>query len=134
MRIYTSFGEFLNDLGLRLTGPMWVRFILQPLVAIILGVRDGINDARAGRPPYIWGLFFHPGGRRETLTRSAETLAKPIIIATVLDAIAQYLMFRAIYPGAAVLVGVTVMALPYTLARALANRVASSRRQRETAA
>jgi|SRR5271166_4397158 len=35
-----------------------MRFILQPTVAIILGAHDGVKDARAGNPPFLWGLMF----------------------------------------------------------------------------
>ena len=46
---------FLDDLPKRLTGPGRFRFILQPLVATLLGIRSGVADARAGRPPYLLG-------------------------------------------------------------------------------
>jgi len=29
----------------RLTGPLNFRFVLQPLLAILLGIRDGLHDA-----------------------------------------------------------------------------------------
>jgi hypothetical protein len=99
------------------------------MVAIILGIRDGMHDAEAGRPPLIWGLIFHPEGRRRDLKRTVQSLWKAVVLATILDAIAQYLMFRAVYLGAAILVGTCIMAVPYFLARALANRVASSGRR-----
>jgi hypothetical protein len=35
----------------RPTGPMAFRFILQPIMAAIAALRDGVNDARSGRPP-----------------------------------------------------------------------------------
>ena len=119
----------MNHLGLRFTGPMWFRFILQPMVAIIVGIRDGMHDAQAGRPPLIWRLIFHPEGRGRDVKRTVESLWKPVVIATILDAIAQYLMFRAVYLGAAILVGTCIMAVPYFLARACAYRVASSGRR-----
>ncbi len=130
MQIYHSFGQLAQDLVMRLTGPLSFRFILQPLVALVLGARDGVLDAKAGRPPYVWGLIFHPEGRARQISRGLATLGKPIIVAVVIDAVAQFLMFRTVYPGAAVLVGIAVMALPYVLARALINRAASMRRTR----
>jgi hypothetical protein len=45
--------EFLEDLPRRLTGPGRFRFVFQPPVATLIGVRAGRGDARAGRPPYI---------------------------------------------------------------------------------
>jgi hypothetical protein len=127
MRTYDSFAQFVEHLVARLTGPMHFRLILQPLVAIALGIRDGLKDARAGRPPFVMDLFVRPEGRRRQLKQALQSLVKPLIIAIVLDAVAQYLMFRTIYPGAAVFVGVAVMGVPYSLARGLTNRIVSGR-------
>ena len=127
MRTYGSFAQFLEDLVARLTGPMHFRLILQPLVAIALGIRDGLKDARAGRPPFIMDLLVRPEARKRQLKRALQSLIKPLIVAIVLDAVAQYLMFGTIYPGAAVFVGVVVMAVPYALARGLTNRIVSGR-------
>jgi hypothetical protein len=130
VQIYRSLDEFIQHLGMRLTGPLQFRFILQPLVALVLGVRDGLRDAKAGRPPYLWDLIVNPEGRARQVSRGLASLGRPMIVAVVIDAIVQYLMFRAVYPGAAVLVGVTVLGLPYVLARAIVNRAASARRAR----
>jgi hypothetical protein len=50
----------------RPTGPMAFRFILQPIMAAIAALRDGINDAKSRRSPYFWSLLANPfaGGRR----------------------------------------------------------------------
>jgi hypothetical protein len=127
MATYSSFAQFLEDLVSRLTGPMHFRLILQPLVAIALGIRDGLKDARAGRPPFVTDLIVRPEGRKRQLKRALQAISKPLIIAIILDAVAQYLMFGAIYAGAAVFVGVVIMAIPYSLARGLTNRIVSGR-------
>ena len=36
---------------------MTFRFILQPAMAIIAALRDGVHDARLGRTPYVWALM-----------------------------------------------------------------------------
>ena len=127
MTTYSSFAQFLEHLLARLTGPMHFRLILQPLVAIALGIRDGLKDARAGRPPFITDLIVRPEGRKRQFKQALQSLIKPLIIAIVLDAVAQYLMLGTIYPGAAVFVGVVVMGVPYSLARGLTNRIVSGR-------
>lgn len=127
MVTYGSFAQFLEKLVARLTGPMHFRLILQPLVAIALGIRDGLKDARAGRPPFLMDLIVRPEGRRRQLKQALQSLIKPLIIAIVLDAVVQYLMFGAIYPVAAVFVGVVLIAVPYSLARGLTNRIVSGR-------
>ena len=44
----------------RPTGPMAFRFILQPAMAVIAAMRDGIDDAKSGRSPYFWTLLSNP--------------------------------------------------------------------------
>ena len=41
----------------RTTGPMIFRFILQPIMATIAALRDGVEDARTGRSPYFWTIL-----------------------------------------------------------------------------
>jgi hypothetical protein len=49
---------FVEGLARRLTGPASFRFILQPLIAAIAGVRDGVSDAKLGLPPYGFVVLF----------------------------------------------------------------------------
>jgi hypothetical protein len=54
-----SFGEGLEP---RLTGPVKGRFVVRPLVAIALGIRDGIADAKQqDEPPYFIRVLFKSG-------------------------------------------------------------------------
>lgn len=41
----------------RPSGPMTFRFVLQPAMAAIAALRDGIKDARLGRRPYLWAIL-----------------------------------------------------------------------------
>jgi len=126
-RIYIFSWQFLEDIPRRLTGPGRFRFIMQPTVATILGIRGGLADARAGRPAYLFGLLTEATLRREYL-RSALTAVRDLVaIAIILDVISQYLIFRSVHPGAALLLGPVLITAPYTLARGLANRVARAR-------
>jgi hypothetical protein len=115
---------FIEDIPKRLTGPGRFRFILQPLVAICLGVRSGIADARRGRPPYLSGLLFHRDLRRELLESTLRTLLNLLLMGVLLDMVFQYIILGTSYPGAAFVVGPALIVAPYTLARALANRFA----------
>jgi hypothetical protein len=51
---YLFTDQFFQDMMARLSGPGRFRFVLQPLVAILLGARDGKKDARAGEAPFLW--------------------------------------------------------------------------------
>jgi hypothetical protein len=119
--------RFVPDIIARVHGPGRLRFILQPTVATILGVRDGAKDARAGNPPFLWSLVFYRT-ERSGLVRSALASVRDLIaVAILLDVIVQFLIFRMVHPSAALLVGPVLIALPYATSRALANRFAQWR-------
>lgn len=117
-----------DTLGAMLEGPGRLRFLLQPLLAIALGVRDGRQDAAAGRAPYVFGLLFVRGTRKAELTRGLRTLATPLIVAVLLDAILQYIILRSVQLWHALVAGTILIALPYAVARSLTNRYLQNRR------
>lgn len=110
------------------SGPMHFRLILQPLMAVLLGIRDGHHDAKAGTPPLIWSLVFHTEHSKLRLVNVLHRLTRPVIIATVIDAIVQDLMFQHVRPLTALIVGILLMGLPYSIARSLSNRIITMRR------
>ena len=122
-RIYLFSWEFLADLPARLTGPGRLRFVLQPTMAILLGLRGGLGDARAGRPPYLMGLVFDPLHRWEYVRTGLRSIGDIVAIGIVLDIVAQFLIFQQVHPGAALAVGPVLIAMPYALARGVTNRV-----------
>jgi hypothetical protein len=114
----------------RLVGPMSFRFMAQPIVSTLLGIRDGILDAKAGTPPIIADLIFHPENRKKNFVSAFKSLIKPVIVGTVLDMIAQYLIFEHVRIIPAAIVGVFVIAVPYVLARGISNRIVSSKKMK----
>jgi len=114
--------EFLEDIPKRLTGPGRFRFILQPAVATILGIRSGLADARAGRPAYLYGLLFHRGLRLELMKSGFESVVNLLLMGVLLDSIFQWVLFGTSYPGAALVVGPVLIVAPYGITRALSNR------------
>lgn len=124
--LYLFSAEFFADLPRRLTGPGRFRFVLQPLVATLLGVAAGRADARAGRPPYLWALAFHAEHRGAMLRESCRSLANVVLTGVLADSVSQWLILGTSYPGAALLVGPVLIAIPYSITRALANRVATA--------
>lgn len=121
----TGFEAFVNEITARLNGPLGFRFIIQPIIAILLGIIDGIKDARSGLPPYLIYLLFHPEIRGALLKSAGVSAVKPIIIGIITDAIAQYLIFNTVRPVEAVFLGTMIIAIPYVLSRGLTNRIVS---------
>jgi hypothetical protein len=129
-RIYLFSAQFFEELPQRFSGPGSFRFVLQPLVAVLLGLRSGLGDAREGRPAYLYGLLTGAADRRELLRSGFAAIRNLLAVGIVLDAVAQLLIYGQLHPGAALVVGPVLVTIPYVVARALTNRVARLARQR----
>ena len=116
--------RFWKNLVGRVGGPMTFRLIIQPLVAAFLGIRAGLKDARKERPAYGWAVFTDPVHRRELLRAGWKGVAKVFVAAVIIDLIYQFIVLRWVYPGEALIVGVTLALLPYLFIRGPANRIA----------
>ena len=123
-RVYLFSRQFLEELPARFTGRGRLRFILQPTIAILLGLRGGLRDARAGHPPYLFGLIFAGGRRRELLRSGLAAIRNLLAAGIILDLVFQLVLYRSVHPGAAVVIGPILICAPYALSRALSNRVA----------
>ena len=121
--------DFLKEIPQRLTGPGRFRFFMQPLIAIILGIGSGRADAKAGRPPFIYGLIFHPELRGEMMKSAYRTVANLVLMGILLDSLFQWILFGVSHPGAALVVGPVLILLPYMIARAFANRFTRLRKR-----
>jgi hypothetical protein len=121
--LYILSRRFTDDMLARLHGPGRLRFVLQPAVAIVIGARDGVKDARAGNPPFLWNLVFRSGDRPGLVRSALASVRDLVAIAILLDVASQYLIFRMVHPAAALLLGPVLIALPYALSRALTNRL-----------
>jgi hypothetical protein len=116
----------------RVTGPMKFRLLLQPAMATFFAIRDGLTDARGGRPAYFWALFTDKGECEAMLKNGWKSVGKVFILAIVLDVVYQLIEHRwIVYPGEAVLVAIILAILPYLLIRGPVNRIA--RRSRKAA-
>jgi hypothetical protein len=107
----------------RMSGPMWLRIIIQPLVSLIIGLRAGIRDAHTGKPPFGWAVLSGHTQRRALLKQGWKDIARVFIASIVLDLIYQISVLRWIYPVQAVFVATLLASLPYVLARGPANRL-----------
>ena len=109
----------------RVQGPLHFRFVLQPVVASIFAILSGLKDARAHRPPYLWGLFNHPEHRIAMVNDGWKSVGKVFIVALVLDIVYQILVFHFVYSGEVLIVGFVLTIAPYLVLRGLVNRLAS---------
>jgi len=118
-----TLARVVHDVFGRLDGPLHFRILLQPTMAIIFAIRDGLNGARQGRPAYFWSLFTEPSLRRELLRNGWRSISKIFIIAVVLDIAYQLIVFRWFYPFETLIVAVLLALIPYLLVRGPVNRI-----------
>jgi hypothetical protein len=120
-----TFKRIWHDLLERPDAPMRFRFILQPLMAAIVAIRHGLNDARTGRPPYFWTMLGNPrGGAQRRLNEGLNATARIILLGLVMDAIYQVIVLKRFYPDEAVIVALLFAFIPYVIIRGPAARIA----------
>lgn len=115
--------SLVDGLLARVEGPMSLRLIMQPLVALIFSIRDGVKDAEQGSPPFFWAIFTDPDHRKELVANGWKSIGKVFIIAVVLDLVFQYSVFSALRPIGALLAGSILALLPYIVLRGPVNRL-----------
>lgn len=128
-RIYLFSRQLLEELPQRFSGPGRLRFILQPLLAILFGVRSGLADAQQGQSPYLATVLFHGHKRKELLRSGLTAIGHLLAVGILLDAVAQLLIYKEVHPGAALVIGPVLICFPYASARGLTLRLARWRKQ-----
>jgi hypothetical protein len=122
--------RFWTDLIDRPGGPMTFRFVLQPAMAALAALHDGIKDARLGRSPYFWTIVYDPQRRTRRLREGLVSTARIILLGLVMDAIYQYMEFKTFYPGEAVIIALSLAVVPYFILRGPIARIARRRYSR----
>ena len=105
-------------------GPMTFRFVLQPAMAIIAALRDGVADARLGREPYLSAILRGVGGRGARLWEGIVSTARILILGVVMDIAYQLVFLDEFFPGEAAIVAVLLAFVPYLLLRGPIGRIA----------
>ena len=117
------FKRIWHQLIERTDAPMRFRFILQPLMAAIAAILDGLKDARTGRSPYFWTLLRNPRERIERLEEGLNATARIILLGLVMDAIYQIIVLKRFYPAEAVIVALLFAFIPYVIIRGPVLRI-----------
>ena len=112
---------YQDELGRVYGGVMLFRFFLQPTMACIAAVKDGLKDAREGKPMFFWALLSEPEHRKEFLQNGWKSLGRTIILGLVMDTIYQVRQLKALYPIEAILTVGILAIIPYLLVRGPVN-------------
>src|SRR5262249_199674 len=108
----------------RASAPMKFRFVLQPLMAALVAIRDGRNDARTGRSPHFWSVLGKPEERIARVNQALNTTARIIVLGLVMDVIYQLIVLKTFYPAEALIIALVLALLPYLVIRGPAARIA----------
>jgi hypothetical protein len=113
-----------RDVFDRMGGPMSFRFILQPTMATIAALHDGITDARTGRRPYLHTILHDPAARGERLLEGLFSVSRIILLGFAMDAIYQWRVLETFYPAEAVVITLLLAVIPYLILRGPIGRIA----------
>ena len=128
----TTLSSFVPDFIQRLDGPLHFRFFVQPLMAILLAIRDGTRDAREGRSAYLWTVLSDSTQRRYLIEDGWKGISKVFILACLLDVIYEWIVWRSLTPLQMVLVAALLSVIPYALLRGPINRFMRTEQSRES--
>jgi hypothetical protein len=109
----------------RFGGPMTFRLFLQPAMAAFFAIRDGIKDARLGRPP-LWRVLLHgdKAQRSEKFREGLRSTGRVFLLGIGMDLVYQIKQFHRFYPVEALDIAILLAFVPYLLIRGPARRVA----------
>jgi hypothetical protein len=114
----------IDQLFGRTEGPLHSRFVLQPLVAALIGVHAGLRDARLNRPPYLWAVLKSSGERLAALQSGWKDIGKVFVMAFLLDAVYQIVALGHLYVRQALIIAVALAIVPYVMVRGPVARLA----------
>src|SRR6185437_10940893 len=86
-----------HDLVERPDGPMAFRCVLQPAMAVIAAVHDGLKDARGGNRPFVETVLRDPAKRAARIREGLNATARILLLGLVMDGIYQALVLHRFY-------------------------------------
>ena len=116
--------RFWSDISGRLHGPMTFRFFLQPTMALIAAVPDGISDAKHGHSAFFWTKRGDPDQQHGRLRQGFVSTARIMLLGLSMDLIYQLRVFERFYPVEALIFAVLLAIIPYFIFRWIIERIA----------
>jgi hypothetical protein len=123
--------QFWQELISRPGGPLAFRFILQPVVAIGLAIRDGYHDGLNNRTPYLWTIIYEPAKRWPRLREGIRAATRVILLGIVMDVAYQIIRLHGLRPLQTIVIVFVLCFLPYLIARGPAARITRMQEKRK---
>lgn len=115
--------RFWDELVSRPAGPLAFRFILQPVMASLLAIRDGYRDASMGRTPYLWTILNDPLRRADRLREGLHAVMRVILLGIAMDMAYQIFVLKGFRPFELLVVVAALCFVPYLIVRGPAERI-----------
>lgn len=116
--------RFWTDMFARFGGPMTFRFFLQPVMAAIAAVHDGIKDARSGHKSFFWSAWFDSSRQTGRLREGLNSVARILLLGVSMDVIYQLKVLGTFYPAEAAVIAIALAVIPYFMFRSIVEIVA----------
>jgi len=85
--------RFWADIFDRVHGPMTFRFYLQPTMALLAALPDGIKDARLGHKSFFWSALWNSDAPTGRLREGLISTARVVLLGLSMDVIYQNKVF-----------------------------------------
>jgi hypothetical protein len=116
--------RFWSDIADCIHGPMTFRFYLQPIMALIAAIPDGLRDARDGHKAFFWAAFLDTPQHADRLREGLYSTARIILLGISMDVIYQFKVLEQFSPAEAAVMAVVFAVIPYFIFRWLIERAA----------
>jgi hypothetical protein len=124
---YGTAVQFWQELISRPSGPLAFRFILQPVMASALAIRDGYHDGLTNRTPYLWTIIYEPAKRGSRLREGFRAVLRVILLGIAMDVAYQVIRLHGLRPVQTIVIVFVLCFLPYLIVRGPAARTTRMR-------
>jgi hypothetical protein len=116
--------RFWDDIFDRIHGPMTFRFYLQPSMALLAAIPDGIRETRLGHKSFFWSALWDPQAPTGRLREGLISTARVVLLGISMDAIYQFKALDRFYPVEALMMAILLAVIPYFVFRWIVERAA----------
>ncbi len=112
-----------HNLAARLDGPLHFRFVLQPMMSLLLAIRDGMKGTRSS-------YRTSPSSLTKTITSLKRlhalwgSVGRLFLLAFGADVVYQIIAFHTFYPGEALFTAGLLAVIPYLVVRSIMSHIA----------
>ncbi len=105
----------------RASGPMHIRLLIQPVVAITIAIRAGLRDARENKSPPLWEWVKNTAQWRALAYLIWIEIGQLLVVAFAMDCLYQLFFLKSFYLLQAIIVIFVLAVIPYFLFRGMAT-------------